>query len=203
MGTACELACGLPVFGNLLCPCLSGAGCGNFGGPARGGCSGGNCSGGACSGGHGEHGCRPCWLPCELAPIEAEICPDSAVRVRFHVVNNSLVTRTFIVAATGRDARLAKGAPSTVTVDPMSRGELAAVIRVPFRGEGHHHRLVELTLWVRGCADFVVPVRLRPGADEGCGFTIVRHIVDQPDTCHTWQDHFAVSRTCASTPNNG
>lgn len=140
----------------------------------------------------GDDACWPCWLPRRLAPICESVCPGSVLRVRFPVTNLSNEERRFIVAATGEGSRLAAGSPSSVLLGPMGDGELVAVIRVPANFDGQR---IRLSLWVRGCLDHVVPVTIVADG-ECCGVIATRSVVEQPDTCHTWRDHFYVSRPC-------
>lgn len=186
--------CGFPPLGDLVRRAC----------PPRCACGGGNHTSGECIceiGPFDRDGerCWPCWLPHRLQPVHEVVCPGSALRIKFPVANQSLEHRTFIVAATGPDATLAKGAPSTVDVDPMSSGELTAVIRVPATATAGTS--INLTLWVRGCQDYVTPVCVIPEG-ERCGIVAVRRVIDQPDTCHTWRDHFYVSRSCAHPHND-
>jgi hypothetical protein len=117
---------------------------------------------------------------------------DSALRVEFSIANRSLKARHFLVAATGRDASYAKGDPSDTVIEPMGHGVLAAVVRVPAKVESAR---IDLTLWVRGCRDYIVPVCALVEGERG-GALERRSIVEQVDDCHTWRDHFYVSRPC-------
>lgn len=143
----------------------------------------------------GDAGCAPCQLPRQLAPVRTVIGAGSELRVHFAVSNRSRLARDYLVAATGDDADLARGAPSAVTIDPMASGSLTAVIRVP--RSVPPCTTLSLTLWVRGCGDFVLPVRIRP-LPVGCGQIRRRRVLDQSDTRHTWADHFATTRPCAA-----
>jgi hypothetical protein len=132
-------------------------------------------------------------MPERLPPVHAKVCVDSAFRVEFPIRNLSLVQRTFMVAATGPDASQAKGAPSTDVVEPMGKGLVVAVIRFP--ATAPQGTRLELTLWVRGCRDYIVPLCLVAEGDR-CGIVEKRPIVEQVDRCHTWRDHFYVSSPC-------
>ncbi|WP_055522404.1 hypothetical protein [Streptomyces graminilatus] len=167
----------------LTCSCLSyepeaGAGCRSHGW--------------ACEEERGEPG----WLPRRLPPVHATVGCGGVLRVRFVVRNHSLQHRAFLVAATGPDAGLAKGAPSTAEIDSMGRGDLTAVIRMPDTGPPGGRRALELTLWVRGCRDHVANVCVTPD-DAGCNEATVRHLTDRQDARHTWRDHFYTSRSCS------
>ena len=178
--------------------------CGNCddGGPeACSGCRSGDCCGscsccGASSCG-GDCGCWPCWLPHRIEPVNAVVGPGSVVRVKVDIVNRSLSNREFLIAATGAGASVAKGDPSTADLGPMDCGELAAILHVPAAAT-HHEPPISLLLWVRGCKDYCIPVCLRVHQDAP-GATFTRRVVEQTDDCHTWRDHFYVSRPCAGS----
>jgi hypothetical protein len=181
----CGDACG----GAGGCDCGSCAQCGGVGCGSCGGA--GLASSLPCFSG-GEKPCYPCWMPRQLAPICESVCPGSALRIHFCLTNLSLQSQPFLVAATGAGAKYAAGDPSTVTIEPMDRGELTAVIKVPASAEGE---CIQLLIWVRGCSDHMVPVTIVADG-ERCGLTLTRHIVEEPDTCHTYRDHFYVHRPC-------
>jgi len=190
-----ELVCGLPAWAMGLLPGTLSPRCSSCDTDTCDRCGSTPC---ACASASADP-CWPCWMPTTLAGVHDRVCAGSFVRVTVCVENRSLREQEFFIAATGPDASLASGSPSSVAVDPLSSGTLEAVIKVPSTREGE---CIDLTLWVRGCHDYVVPVRLVADGDR-CNGTHVRHVVEQTDTCHTWRDHFYVSRPCGhDRPNH-
>jgi hypothetical protein len=132
-------------------------------------------------------GCsRPsaCWLPHELPPIRSEVGLEGTARVRFSVRNCGLASRTVFVAATGRDASLASGHPSTVTIGALETGEVVAEATLPPGGQD-----AEMILWVRGCRDTAAHWTIR-AHDRGCSSVRRIELSDCPCTRHHWYDHF-------------
>lgn len=133
---------------------------------------------------------RACWRPAELPPIRSTVGRGGTVRVCFRVRNTGLATRDVFVAATGPDAALAVGHPSIRRVDALQTGELVAEVRMPERSDR-----AELTLWVRGCRDTAVRLRIRT-TDAGCDRCHRVDIADGPGDRHGWYDHFAQPCGC-------
>jgi hypothetical protein len=131
-----------------------------------------------------------CWLPDELPAVESVVSPCGTARLCISVRNCGLTARTVFVAATGSDAGLAHGAPSTATVGAFDTAELAAEVTLP---EGTHE--ATLLVWVRGCHDHVMRWTVR-SHDRGCASTHHVSIEDCPRTQHHWHDHFAQPHAC-------
>jgi hypothetical protein len=143
--------------------------------------------------GAGMSCCEPepvaCWLPTELAPITSTVDDCRRARVRFHVHNCGLATRTVFVAATGHDAGLAIGSPASASVGAFETVELVAELTLP---DGTPR--AQLVLWVRGCHDTAVAWTVHEKGRRSP--TPVIAIEDCPRTRHSWSDHFAQPGQC-------
>jgi hypothetical protein len=133
-----------------------------------------------------------CWLPNELLPVVSQVCPGGTARVVFKIHNCGVADRQVFVAATGTDAGMASGAPSTATIGALDTAELAAEVTLP---SGTVH--ADLILWVRGCNDTAVHWTVS-ASDKGCNTTHQIAIDDCPGTQHHWYDHFAQPRPCGN-----
>jgi hypothetical protein len=130
-----------------------------------------------------------CWLPTELPPIIATVDDCRRAKVRFQVHNCGLATRTVFVAATGRDAKLAVGAPASATIGALETAEIVAELTLPDDATS-----AELVLWVRGCSDTAVRWTVR---DSGRRTSTCKIMIDDcPRTRHSWCDHFAQPGRC-------
>jgi hypothetical protein len=142
----------------------------------------------ACSCGH--H--RACWMPDERRPLRSRVSGCGTARVTIEVRSCGLAERDVFVAATGADAGLAHGSPSSARVGAFDTAELVAEVDLP-EGQSTAH----LLLWVRGCHDTVIPWTVSSSDDDcdGRSSHTVR-IDDCPDTHHHWSDHFAQPKPC-------
>lgn len=155
---------------------------------SSGGCG---CDGRAC------HRPDACWLPDRPAAISSAVCPGGKARVCFAVHNCGLSPRDVFLAATGRDAGLATGSPSTASIGALETGRLVAEVSLP---EGTE--CAELILWVRGCHDTAIAWTVT-ACDNGCNTTHEVRIEDCPQTQHHWYDHFAQPKPCRTGFRNG
>ena len=130
-----------------------------------------------------------CWLPEILPPVQSNVCAGSVARVRFTVHNCGVGARPVMLAATGPDAGLALGHPSTAVMEPFGSAVLEAEVTAPESGS------LTLTLWVRGCHDHITNWTVTTGG-RNCDSPHERVVNDCPETQHRWYDHFAQPHAC-------
>ena len=139
---------------------------------------------------------RACWLPNELAPLDSVVDHCGTARVCFRVRNSGLADRHVFVAATGPDAGLVLGHPSTAVIGALQTRELVAELTLPQGSE-----CAEVILWVRGCQDTAVSWTVT-ASTRGCATS--HHqvaVVDGPGTRHEWYAHFDQPQPCGAHAN--
>ena len=133
---------------------------------------------------------EPCWMPVEICGVTCQLCEGSEGLVRLIVTNEDYRAHRYRIDAAGTGAGLAKvEAPATATLGPKERRVFKVRIKAPANDDEG-----DLVLWVRGCRDYYVRVKVVAGKRHRCCHEIV--VNDTPDYVVHWYDHFYCPRPC-------